>query len=545
MKFIKYSKIAAYILSSMLLFAACENTLEVDSERVDFPGNQSQNNIHMMIGIFSEMENLAVPYVLMGELRADLMEARSDADLYLKEIYNNEVSEDNPYNVKADYYSLINHCNYVINNMDTSIIEGGENIYLREYAAAKAFRAWTYMQLALNYGEAIYIEEPLLDIKEANDDFPTYTMAELAPVLINDILPWVGTPWPESIKLGDDVSSEMIYFEIRALLGDLFLWMGDYELAAKAYYAYIVNEGITVPAERNLWDVDDTGSEFTGFRSSYSWTNDMFDLGASHFLTNIANSLEYGKEDVLNILFVEEKLLYASPIAIENWASQAYYGAEGLTQDGDLRGDGASYFSEDYFSNYYGASEDIPNRGYIRKFMSMSSESSTTIAVNRASLLYLRYAEALNRSGRPNTALAVLKYGLDEQIFEVDSLVPRHELYINPADSLSGVLPFIDFSMLTSQIGIHDHGCGASEFNEELVIPNLPSLQDSIKHVEDLIVMELALETAFEGNRFHDLMRVAKRRGDNSYLASRVGAKYNDGGAKAAELMNENNWYLP
>jgi hypothetical protein len=63
--------------------------------------------------------------------------------------------------------------------------------------------------------------------------------------------------------------------------------------------------------------------------------------------------------------------------------------------------------------------------------------------------------------------------------------------------------------------------------------------------VEDLIIDECALEMAFEGNRFFDLMRVARRRG-NDYLASRV-AKRNgtEDAAMRAFLQNDKNWYLP
>lgn len=63
--------------------------------------------------------------------------------------------------------------------------------------------------------------------------------------------------------------------------------------------------------------------------------------------------------------------------------------------------------------------------------------------------------------------------------------------------------------------------------------------------VEDLIIDECALEMAFEGNRFFDLMRVARRRG-TKYLASRV-AKRN--GTLDTDMYNhlltEKHWYLP
>ena len=71
---------------------------------------------------------------------------------------------------------------------------------------------------------------------------------------------------------------------------------------------------------------------------------------------------------------------------------------------------------------------------------------------------------------------------------------------------------------------------------------------DPILYLEDLIIQERELEFAFEGKRWFDLMRIARRRNDPSYLANRVTAKYDDP-VKAEQtrniLMNEANWFLP
>jgi hypothetical protein len=65
-------------------------------------------------------------------------------------------------------------------------------------------------------------------------------------------------------------------------------------------------------------------------------------------------------------------------------------------------------------------------------------------------------------------------------------------------------------------------------------------------YLEEQIMKERARELGFEGERFYDLMRVAKRRNDPSFLAEKVSAKYPPGERDRIYnlLMDESNWYI-
>ena len=114
-------------------------------------------------------------------------------------------------------------------------------------------------------------------------------------------------------------------------------------------------------------------------------------------------------------------------------------------------------------------------------------------------------------------------------------------------------------------VGVHTHGCGTpieshnklSIFNYEDCVKAKAKLygyelekadiysgdfDDVVQNcVEDLIVDEEAMELAFEGTRFFDLMRVAHRRNDPSYLANRVARR--DASLKS-KLLDTRNWYF-
>jgi hypothetical protein len=158
-------------------------------------------------------------------------------------------------------------------------------------------------------------------------------------------------------------------------------------------------------------------------------------------------------------------------------------------------------------------------------------------------MVYLRYAEALNRAGFPQSAFAILKYGICDDILK--TRVDAAEL------EAAGDLVYFDselFKFDGTYFGIHSIGSGDSHANAHYTIPELDTKNDTIKCVEDMIITEMALEGAFEGHRFNDLMRVALRRNEPAYLADPISLRYgvmNADNELRQKLMDPKNWYLP
>lgn len=541
----KLNQIVFGLIVLSVIATSCDSLLNVQSEGNMFPENHKidspNDSIYSMIGIFTKLQKLGDSYVLLGELRGDLMDITENSGIDLREINNFEISANNTYNVIEDYYAVINHCNYLINNIDTAFTAGGEKSLFKEYAAAKAIRAWTYMQIALNYGTAKYYEQPLLTVQAAQTSFPEYSIRELVPILIKDLEPVKKADTPGQISLGVDMSSDKLFFPIPFLLGDLYMWNGQFENAAREYYALIeANRYVVDDRYSSIWAVDN-GVFVNRYMIDQNYL-DIFDLTNREQITLIAGSTEFGEEDELYKMTARNYELTSSQVAIDIWNRQTYYYNENATNPGDLRGLMGSYLNSGYPSSTSG-------NNVIIKYLLMRSptEVSRAIMVYRVATLYLRYAEAVNRAGKPNLAYAVLKNGMNAEALAVDTIVPRHEKYSIYTDSTGTFYDYINFSNIVydNNIGVHSRGCGNMDRATDYVIPALSSKQDSILYVEDKIVEELALETAFEGNRFQDLMRIAMRRNNPSYLADKVAAKHT-GNEQAirSKLMDENNWYL-
>lgn len=258
------------LLCGTLFLSSCEDMLEVDSDRVEYDMSPLTLNdtVYSVLGILKNIQAVADRQVLLGELRGDLMVVNEGSAVTdIQKIARFDFSGDNKYLAAKDYYSIINNCNIYLARVDTSLTRDNIKPMLREYVAVKSARAWTYMQLAMNYGKVPYFTEPILTHSLSQEVFnrPALGIEEIADKLIEDLLPYANpTQYPMPTFSGLNYATELYFMPIRQLLGDLYLWKKDYRNAIDCYYNLIRDKKYAVDGvgNRSFWASDEGTSEF-------------------------------------------------------------------------------------------------------------------------------------------------------------------------------------------------------------------------------------------------------------------------------------------
>lgn len=524
----------------------------VEDNRLDTPND----TVYSLLGIIGKMQVVADRTILLGELRGDLTSLTEQAPLDLQRIANFEADATNPYNNARDYYALIQNCNYFLANADIDLKKRGYLVFEREYAVIKTYRAWAYLQLALNYGSVPFFTEPILKEKDAvPSKYEHYDVKQIANYFIDDIKPYVDTEYPDYGSIGG-LASRRFYIPVRVLLGDLCLWAERYDEAAKYYHDFLTLQSAPRPVgvASIVWNnrefertADDYASQFTSnseILTIIPMETREYD-GVISRLTDVFNSTE------------ENNYYYQathSPVYDALSRSQRYVGlfTDPVTQLPD------TLLPEDMGKVY----QEEVQRGDLRQYsvypplrtvISSSSNYSTLrqtcnkyrsdhVTLYRLQYVYLRFAEALNRAGYPESAFTILKYGLWKD--NIEKYISEQE-----REKAGNLLTFSEYNFTRENtIGLHARGCGNTECDTLYVIPECASLEDSIQSVEDLICDEMALETAAEGVRYYDLMRIAQHRNDPTFLARKVAGRKgaaNFDEALFTKLSSTKNWYLP
>lgn len=571
-------KFSLVVLAIMASLTSCQDFIEVEPQD-KLNKDQVYRDVFdadaAVVGVYGKLMGLAEKYVVLNELRADLASPTENADLTFQELHEHSVSANNPYANPKDFYEVINICNDILKNFELMRADFrlDTDEFNERYSDIGTLRSWLYLQLGMHYGSVPYITEPIEDIDDIADpnEFNKIPFEQLIDELVafTESLPYTDAYSGDSSLVinVDGYNTPKFFINKGCLLGDLQLWKGNY-LEAASHYKNVMETGTGSGNIGVLFDTYRVGSRNVS-------TNDDLAVGYLRFREQDATGLVNNNTQGWRSIFAREKdarwntewiwsLPFDSNFAPKNPFIDLFSNQGGsyllkpsqraidLWKDQDQR-NGIPYDARGQKFSYNIINDQEVIVKYLYNYLNFNNIIPTPIDefqtdgdwfLYRAAKLHLRYAEAANRDGKHRLANALLNNGIQSEYGvpgedDVTDIEQTNLPFPYNFDARQGDFPYYRGDWHRNE-GVR--GRAYVEYKQVV--------GDSLISIEDDLIEESALELAYEGNRWGDLVRVALRRNDPAFLADKIYEKLSkEGNAKADEvrsrLMNKENWYLP
>lgn len=462
-------------------------------------------------GAIVPLQDAMPKLIMLDGLRSDMMDVTPNANSYLRELNYQLISADNPLTNPSDLYKVIVNINEVLANIDGIANKDKDYDALAAYSykgALIGMRAWTYLTLVRLYNKAAYFEDNLTSLPGSltqnvlsKDEIINKLISQLEAVLKSE---YASSKY-EELRIPHYVNN-------KALLGELYLEVGRYadavtylKLACESYNNQPAMLKVDKSYQNTAWGAIFLNAESNNIENisviPFSRAEGQYNPLASWFGIN------------------KEYLVKPSTVLVDSFLAQIPLVGEipydlyraPVTVQGDVEMTSDTTFT-------------LVNTYIMKYAIDQSDLESSDIIISRAADIHLLLAEAYNRMGDATSqkyALMLLNQGVNKE---------------NPKPA-----PFTRWS---ANVGVR----GRAYLKSREVPKNMISTDSITTLIENFIIDERALELAFEGKRWFDLVRIAERRNDPAYLADRVAAKFEGTSyydAVHEKLMNPANWYLP
>lgn len=581
----RFSLFAAFV--GLLVLSSCRKILDVQPEN-QLNREQTYRNVFdadaAVIGVYGKFMNLAKQYIVLNELRADLMSVTTNSDKYLRQLSTHSVTADNPYINPTPFYEVILNCNDVMKNFD--IMLAGKKLkvdeYNQRYSDVASIRTFVYLQLGIHFGTVPYVTDPLAQVSDLRNEslFSKLPFQQLLAELIKtmEALPYKGF-YPAGntlVTTVDQYFTQKFFINKYVLLGELHLWNGvydpsSYRKAAAAYRVVISTEDNNgnINTQKNTYHLvgaydvtngNNNAVSYVRFRetditalyntNTEGWRS-MFSRGKLSYDANwnykwiwvLPFNNNFSPKNPFIDLFSNRGgsyLVKPSQLAIDNWNSQV--------QQNNFPFDARGLFTY----------KIIDGQPVIMKFLYYYLDGLSLLpSINangrngdwflyRDELLWQHFGEAANRDGRHKLAFAIVNNGInatyspDPRPSNVTNIQQTFDMPPYDFDARNGDNP--NFRAIYRDVA----GLRGRAF---LKVRTVTNPADSLLQLENFLVDEGGLELAYEGQRWPDLLRVALRRNNASFITSKVSTKLRKEGFATEAAMIEgkslNDLYLP
>lgn len=488
------------LLSASLLFATTSCTawltIKPESEIILEDFWQSESNVESVLAsCYRGLTEDAIinRMIVWGELRSDNLISSGTVEYEMQKILDGDITSVNSFSNWGSFYAVINYCNTVL-HYAPSVVERDRNFTLgdlqRVQAEAKTLRALCYFYLVRTFKEVPWVTAASVDDTQDYNYFKS-TEEAILDSLVNDLN---GVRNHASTDFGSqDINKGRITRNaVNTLLADIYLWKNDYDNCILACNRVLADTTLKLEPDDKFYT-----QVFSAGNSNESIFELQFNIKVQ--LNNTTRILYgYDGEEDGDLAFPSTLALNTadkiaglySPFAFKVPSTSVVEGLDDVRAKDSYRLYGGKYF----IFKYAGFGRNTNPNGsteYIYR------NTTPNWIVYRLSDVILMKAEALAQKGS------------DENLVQAVNMVNLTYLRSNPLESAL----------------------------EQTYYPTAESVQK-------LVLRERQREFLFEGKRWFDLMRMARREGSTTNMNTIVDAKASGGGSSlGAPVLNA--MYMP
>lgn len=526
------------LLTLLPLFSSCNDFLDIQPQNEVVLENfwkEKADAASVLTSCYESLEsNDALNrMVAWGELRSDNMKAGTSTPNDLNEILKESLLPSNPYCNWSKFYECINRCNTVcyyapqLQKIDPNYTEAEMKANVAE---ATTLRALAYFYLIRTFRDVPYCTTPSIDDTQ-NYVLPATSFDVVLDTLINDL---------ESIK-GDAVrryyvdespnawqnSCKVTRWAVYALLADLYLWKGDWDRAIQ--YCDLVIDYKRQQYEEML--------QQKGNLNNIAMIDSIpmiLEKPVGQTVCGNAYNEIFGEGNSFESIF---ELVFLSSQSVKNDMVSKFYGND-RTPQGNLSASdilfkdvaqGSNSLFKKTDGRAYEGGELSGARYIISKYVRTRVSYRTNPAPSTEKDLNLSQSLRAESDAYANWIIYRLS---DMLLIKAEALIERGQ-----GDDFDKAFALID--VVNKRANDAVNGTRSSTLKKSDYI-------DSKAAMEELLLDERQREFLFEGKRWYDLVRVARRDGKNTRLVNLVTRKYQENvNALKIKLADPNIIYFP